>query len=432
MLGSSSAPSSLDAPYLSLPGKAGARDGGQAVSQAATQKRAVAPMLIQLTLLTLVVLCGTFFVFSGGQLLLELFRRPKHAIPSEVVDNPPAAPVRDGPGGPGAPLAKQVVVGMDTNILEHVAFDDWRAWSSRMEPFWTKGMVYDFSFTAGWFPTRTVGLRAWFDAEHMHYNLALPDCQFADFIRAATSNTCTSASYGVARWVSPIAGVPPPSDHPIVHVPDLDFYLLEGDRIAINWCLIDVLAIFEEVGYRVLPPSPLSYHGYQPPSGMDGFPAPLSMLVTSNISAESERVWRAALEEDFEHRSLTAQWWARDAVWYGPAGIGTATSQDEYIQHFLEPLHAAFSGLSRSTDQVVCEGTICGAHFYLYGNHTGSWLGAAPTGRRVPLRCGAHARIVDGVIVQGWLILDIPLAFHAMGIDLYARAADAAVARGDP
>ena len=42
----------------------------------------------------------------------------------------------------------------------------------------------------------------------------------------------------------------PPASHPLVTVPDLDFYLLEGERIAYNWCLIDVLAVFAQAHYH--------------------------------------------------------------------------------------------------------------------------------------------------------------------------------------
>jgi hypothetical protein len=37
----------------------------------------------------------------------------------------PAPSSQDAPGGPGAPLAKRVVVGMDTAINLHISFDDW-------------------------------------------------------------------------------------------------------------------------------------------------------------------------------------------------------------------------------------------------------------------------------------------------------------------
>jgi len=329
---------------------------------------------------------------------------------------------KDTVGGPGSPLAKQVVVGMDTVVLKHIEWNNWPAWSKIMEPFWTKDFVYDFCYVGPWNFGPTVGLRGWFEGEHMHFNEAIPDSQWEDFIRASTNQTCTSATYGLARWSGEFAGVPPPAGSPKVIIRDLDFYQVDGDKISYNWCLIDVVDLFEQVGYNVLPQAPMKSDGYRAPNAMDGMPAPLSSMFTAEDAAKSEKVWLAALHEDFDKEHGFASLWAEDMIWYGPGGVGTAHSRNEYVNHFLRPLRTGFSNLERKTDMVLCEGPYCGAHFYLWGDHTGEWMGEQPTGNRVPIRCGAHARIVDGKIVEGWLIIDIPRAFQAMGVDFYARA----------
>jgi hypothetical protein len=212
---------------------------------------------------------------------------------------------QDTVGGPGSPLAKQVVVGMDTNILLHTAWNDWPSWSAEMAPYWTEDMVYDFNYVGSWGFGPTHGLRGWYEGEHIHINAALPDSQWTDLIRAATNETCTSASYGLAKWVGEFAGVPPPPNRPWVRVRDLDFYLLEGRRIKINWCMIDVVDIFDQVGYHVLPPAPMPTAGYMAPSAMDGLPAPTSAAVDPDDtvrslppgSRRSRRITYSALEK---------------------------------------------------------------------------------------------------------------------------------------
>merc|ERR1712157_232338 len=74
-----------------------------------------------------------------------------------------------------------------------------------MEPWWTEDMVYDFNYVGPWNFGATRGLRAWYEGEHLHFNAAIPDCQWLDFIRAATDETATSASYGLARWTGDLA-----------------------------------------------------------------------------------------------------------------------------------------------------------------------------------------------------------------------------------
>jgi len=355
------------------------------------------------------------------------------AGPSAARARAPAAPtaalvVRDTVGGPGSPLAKQVVVGMDTNVNLHVAWNDWEHWSQVMAPYWTEDMIYDFNYVGPWGFGPQHGLSAWFEGEHMHFNGAIPDSQWTDFIRAATDTSCTSASYGLARWTGEFAGVPPPPGSPWVRIHDLDFYLIEGNRIKINWCIVDVVNLFEQVGYAVLPPAPMATVGYRAPTAMDGFPAPLSAAVDPRDTARSESIWRAAVEEDYVRNVGGARWWADEMIWFGPGGVGTAHSRAEYVAHFLKPLHAGFSNISLQLDMLLCEGTYCGAHFYLHATHTGEWLGEKATGRRVRIRCGAHAHLEQGRITEGWLIIDVPRAFADMGVDLYARARTVALA----
>jgi len=339
---------------------------------------------------------------------------------------------KDPIGGPGAPRGKQVVVGMDTNVNMHVEWDNWDQWSKVMAPWWTEDFIYDFAYVGNWNFGPTKGLRAWFEGEHMHFNRAIPDSQWQDFIRAATDQTSTSATYGLAYWKGDWAGVPPPPGGLKLRIRDLDFYQLDGNRISINWCIVDVVDMFQQAGYNVLPEAPLPSLGYYAPYAMDGLTAPLSSMFTPEDAAASRKVWEAALAQDYDQQSLEAGFWAEDMVWYGPGGVGTAKSRQDYVKHWLSPLFAAFSETERKTDLVVCEGPYCGAHFYIWGTHTGEWFGEKATGKRVPIRCGAHAHIVGGKIVEGWLIIDVPRAFHAMGVDFYARAKAIAEEKAKP
>jgi predicted ester cyclase len=325
-------------------------------------------------------------------------------------------------GGPAAPHAKNVILNMDSNIMLHSAWNDWDKWSKAMEPFWTEDMIYDFNYVGEWGFGRTKGLRNWYDGEHMHYNLAMPVTQWWDLMRMGNHQNATSVSYGMNRWVGEFAGVPPPKNKPFIRLRDIDFYLLEGDRIKVNWCLVDIIDMFEQVGYHVLPPAPLPNLGYLAPASMDGGPAPLSAAVDPKDTERAEATFRRALEEDHLLASADAPSWSENMTWYGPAGVGTARSRDEYVKHWLRPLHSAFSNITMQLDFLVCEGNYCGAHFYVWGRHTGEWMGEGPTQQMVPIRCGAHVHVdKQGRIVEGWLVMDTARAFKAMGVDLFAR-----------
>jgi len=205
------------------------------------------------------------------------------------------------------------------------------------------------------------------------------------------------------------------------------------DKIHYNWCMVDIVGIMQQGGYQILPPAPLS-HGinYLPPRAMDGIPSPDSNFVQPEDTEMARKAFRQMLEEDFIKQSTASRWWDYRMMWCGPAGIGDAQTPDEYVQHFLRPLHAAFSGVKLNFGSLDCEGKYCGALFYLEGKHSGAWLGQPATGRHVAIKFGMHVRFdlsleVSGCgqcgrIADAWLQIDIPGAFAQMGIDLLGRA----------
>merc|ERR1740138_1438380 len=101
-----------------------------------------------------------------------------------------------------------------------------------------------------------------------------------------------------------------------------------------------------------------------------------------------EALMRRAITSDLVDQEADASAWAADAQWYGPGGIGRATSRAEYAEHFLRPLHAALdkSSASLHVDMLICEANYCGAHFTLVATHVGQWLGVPPTGRPMSIR----------------------------------------------
>ena len=129
------------------------------------------------------------------------------------------------------------------------------------------------------------------------------------------------------------------------------------------------------------------------------------------------------LHQDFLAAEPTAASWLHNITWYGPPGVGSAVTSQEYIKHWLQPLRAAFTERRLEKDVVVCEALYCGAHVRLYGRHTGPWLGVQETGQVVSLRLGLHWRVdKSGRVAEGWCQVDLLAAFAQMGHDLLAVA----------
>jgi len=331
----------------------------------------------------------------------------------------------------GAPLprSKQALKIMDEAFAKCTPWTDFKCFNSTLAPLWTDNFTYDFVYPYN----KTYGNLAWIKGEHTWFNTAFAGYSDYGLIGAGSDVTNTETAYMLAHWTAPFAGVPPPpGPAPLVRIRDLDFYAFTGSRISYNWCMVDVVDIVQQAGYKVLPKPDLPDLGYPAPTGQEGLPAPDSKWVKVADTAASTMPFERMLEEDFGALLTDARWWADDMVWYGPAGIGTAQNRSQYVKHVLKPLQAAFTETRMEIEQLVCEGSICGALIHLWGKHTGTWLGEKATGKLVRLRFGMHARVnlgaeVEGCgpcgqLVEGWAQLDIPAAFAMMGVDLLARA----------
>ena len=109
--------------------------------------------------------------------------------------------------------------------------------------------------------------------------------------------------------------------------------------------------------------------------------------------------------------------------WYGPFGIGHATTIPEYEEYFLKPFREAFSGREIEINVLTCEGSYCGVNHFIHAVYTGPWLGEKATNLPVSIRFGFHYRVdlQHRIIPEGYALLDIPGGFIQMGINLFDR-----------
>eukprot|EP00931_Biecheleriopsis_adriatica_P003647 TRINITY_DN105437_c0_g1_i1.p1 TRINITY_DN105437_c0_g1~~TRINITY_DN105437_c0_g1_i1.p1 ORF type:complete len:386 (-),score=62.49 TRINITY_DN105437_c0_g1_i1:27-1127(-) len=338
--------------------------------------------------------------------------------------------VADRPGPDSKdPLAKHVIKAMDSIIANHVAWNNWTAWSQAQKGFWTDDFVYD---TVEGFPGNGsfTGLRAWYDGEHIPFNNAFWPVAFNQMIFLGEECTGTTTTYANAKWIGPLGQLHPGAsvgNHVVIRI--LDFYRLvpdskstAGARIAYNWMMIDMVHLMLQSGRQVLPKALLPEGWVQPPSALDGIPAPNSYFVKSSDTEASRQVVSAMLQHEWLDWKSVAAEWAEEMKWYGPVGIGMAKNKVEYSKEFIEKLHAAFANVTVKLDVVPCEGHFCGAHGYIHGDHVGQWLGQPATGKRVHLRFGSHWHVQNGKIVEGWTMMDFPALFEQFGVDLFSRS----------
>ena len=80
-------------------------------------------------------------------------------------------------------------------------------------------------------------------------------------------------------------------------------------------------------------------------------------------------------------------------------------SREDYKQWFTG-LSAAFPDLHFTIDDILAEGDKVAYRFTLRATHSGSWRGAAPTGKSITVTGTAIARIRDGKFAEEWVNTD--------------------------
>ena len=305
-----------------------------------------------------------------------------------------------------------------------------------MEPYWTKDMVYDTNYVnqTGVLGNST-GLRAWFDHEHVPWNIAFHNATFSQLIFAGEELTATTTTYATALWAKDLAGIP--ANGKTVTIRIFDFYKINGEqkKIAYNWMLLDLVGLIHQSGPRVLPKPKLREGWVQGPRAMDGLPAPITMFVDPTVGPKAKAVVSSIIASQFENTpspDSACDFLSDDFIWYGPEGFGVAYGCSSYYQHVLAPLYEAFPVRSVDVDVLTCESAYCGVHGVITAVQTGEWLGVPATNRTVHLRFGFHYRVdlESNTAADAWAIFDLPKAFADMGVDLFRRSVSKVAADG--
>jgi len=95
---------------------------------------------------------------------------------------------------------------------------------------------------------------------------------------------------------------------------------------------------------------------------------------------------------------------AADYKYHGPGGI--EASGVGGFKEMLSVYFAAFSDLSFTVHEIICEGNRAVSRFIAKGTHDGDLMGLPPTGKEICFDGMVIARIVDGKIVEEWEVLD--------------------------
>ncbi|MCS4096211.1 ester cyclase [Rhizobium sp. BK176] len=103
--------------------------------------------------------------------------------------------------------------------------------------------------------------------------------------------------------------------------------------------------------------------------------------------------------------------------WLGNAGCGTKNGLKEFQDNWQRPFQAAFSDKVCVDEARLAEGEWMAAFGRQEATHSGEFMGIAPTGKRVEIRYMDFWKVVDGKIVDNWVMVDFPHVMQQLGVD---------------
>lgn len=111
------------------------------------------------------------------------------------------------------------------------------------------------------------------------------------------------------------------------------------------------------------------------------------------------------------------RFFAESFRWMGNAGCGFKKGLKQFQDNWQRPFQAAFSDKVCIDEARITQGQWCAAFGRQEAVHSGEFMGIAPTHKRVEIRYMDFWKVVDGKIVDNWVMVDFPSVMQQLGVD---------------
>lgn len=125
------------------------------------------------------------------------------------------------------------------------------------------------------------------------------------------------------------------------------------------------------------------------------------------------------------------EFFAESFRWMGNTGCGTKDGLRAFQDNWQRPFQAAFSEKVAVDEARLFMGEWAAAFGRQDAIHSGEFMGIAPTGKRVQIRYMDFWKVVDGKIVDNWVMVDFPHVLAQLGVDVFNGQGWEAYDRGE-
>ena len=148
--------------------------------------------------------------------------------------------------------------------------------------------------------------------------------------------------------------------------------------------------------------------------------AVLSKDTDLSKTAETKAVIESMVDGLNDHRiSDIGDFFSESFRWMGNRGCGTKQGLRAFQENWQKPFQAAFSDKVCIDEARLYMGEWAAAFGRQEATHSGEFMGVAPTGKQVEIRYMDFWKVVDGKIVDNWVMVDFPFVLAQLGVDCF-------------
>ena len=148
--------------------------------------------------------------------------------------------------------------------------------------------------------------------------------------------------------------------------------------------------------------------------------AALSRDTDMSKTDDTRNVIEAMVDGLNDHRiDDIGMFFAQDFRWMGNQGCGTKRGLQEFQDNWQRPFQAAFSDKVCIDEARLVMGEWAASFGRQEAVHSGEFMGVPPTGKKVEIRYMDFWKVVDGKIVDNWVMVDFPHVLAQLGVDIF-------------
>lgn len=233
----------------------------------------------------------------------------------------------------------------------------------------------------------------------------------------------TGTGYFSGNFMDDWLGIPPTGQS--IRLRFGEFCRVENRKIVEIYLLLDMVDFMRQAGYDVLPAEQIISETVPALSHMTGRQlTPQNRVISQETFDLIYTMFQTLTKSDSSQQSGMMAYSSPLLKWYGPAGMGSTVTLEDYEKYVENPLRQAFPDQHMTAqDVIIGEGLLAASVGFpaIIGTHKGDFKGLPASGNSVQIRMMNWWIREGNRLVENRVMVDMIDLFMQCGVDLFER-----------